>query len=220
LYKKILGIYFSIVHADSLAIAMAEDEQPLAEQPPAIFTSVHFQIIISDQLPETKAEEVSGTPGARWSLLTREISRVLVRCGGIIHTQAAKTATTNLDGLTHIITETIDFEGYNSADDRMIAVVNQSWITTSVTKKRLANPKSHSPDPRMFFSGLVICAAELSEGDIDAIIGGVLAMGGLYSSSISKLVTHVVALDTQPIACQTVAAKGFTCKIVRPEWYV
>jgi hypothetical protein len=144
----------------------------------------------------------------------------LEQYGGTVHSSPSKTGTSELEGLTHIITETIDFDGYIPSDDRMIAIVNQSWIAASVSKKRLANPKSHSPDPRMFFSGLVVCTANLPEGDKDAIIGGVLAMGWLYSSSISKLVTHVVALDMEPTACQTVVAKGFPSKIVRPEWYV
>lgn len=135
-----------------------------------------------------------------------------------MHAPAAPRAPADLTGLTHIVAATIDFAGYEAASDRMIAVVNPSWIETSVAKCRLANPKSHSPDPRMFFSGAVICTAELPEGDKDAIIGGVLAMGGLYSSGITRLVTHIVALDMQPVVCQAVEAKGFTCKIVRPEW--
>lgn len=116
--------------------------------------------------------------------------------------------------------DTIDFEHYTAADDCMIPVVNRSWITTSISKKRLANPKSHSPDPRMFFSGLVVCTAELPDGDKDAIIGGLLAMGGLYIGSISRLVTHVVAQDMTPSVCQIVQAKGFQCKIVLPQWCV
>ena len=93
------------------------------------------------------------------------------------------------------------------------------WIEASLTKKRLANPKSHSPDPRLFYSGLVICTAGLPEGDKDAIIGGVLAMGGLYSASVSKLVTHIVALSMEHQACDLVKTKGLRCKIVLPHWY-
>lgn len=93
-----------------------------------------------------------------------------------------------------------------------------NWVDISILKSRLANPRSHSPDPRLFFSGLVVCTANLPEGDKDAIIGGVLAMGGLYSGAISKLVTHLVALTMDPVACQTVVSKNLNCKIVLPHW--
>ena len=93
-----------------------------------------------------------------------------------------------------------------------------SWIETSILKKKLSNPKAHNPDPRLFFSGVVLCTADLPEGDKDAIIGGVLAMGGLYSGSISKLVTHIVAMSMEPDACKVAVAKNLTCKIVLPHW--
>ena len=101
----------------------------------------------------------------------------------------------------------------------MVAVVKPSWVLTSIDKNRVANPKSHSADPRLFFSGLVVCTADLPDGDKDAIIGGVLAMGGLYSGAISKLVTHIVALSMEPQACKVAVAKNLTCRIVLPHWY-
>ena len=97
-------------------------------------------------------------------------------------------------------------------------IVTPGWIDASVLKKRLANPKSYSPDPRLFFSGLVVCIADLPAGDKDAIIGGVLAMGGLYSGTVSKLVTHIVALNMEPKACEVVVTKGLNCKLVLPHW--
>ena len=100
----------------------------------------------------------------------------------------------------------------------MLAIVKPSWVEGSVLKKRLANTKSHSPDPRLFFSGMIVCTADLPDGDKDAIIGGVLAMGGLYSGSISKLVTHVVALNMEPQACKVAVSKNLACKIVLPHW--
>ena len=92
-------------------------------------------------------------------------------------------------------------------------------MTGSVAKNRLANPRSYSPDPRLYFSGLVLSCADIPEGDKDAIIGGVLAKGGLYSSSVTRLVTHIVALTMEPEKCQTVFKKDLKCNIVLPHWY-
>ena len=88
-----------------------------------------------------------------------------------------------------------------------------------MTKGRLANPRQYSPDPRLFFSGLVVCCADLPAGDADAIIGGVLAMGGLYSSSVSKMVTHLVALTEDAEKCRVAIDKNLKCRIVLPHWY-
>ena len=92
------------------------------------------------------------------------------------------------------------------------------WVEASIVKRRLANPRSHSPDPRLYYSGLVVCTADLPDGDKDAIVGGTLAMGGLYSSSITKAVTHIVALTMEPQACQIAMVKNLKCKIVLPHW--
>lgn len=72
----------------------------------------------------------------------------------------------------------------------------------------------------MFFSGLVVCCADLPPGDCDAIIGGVLAMGGLYAGAVSKLVTHIVALTLDPEKCKVATARNLRCKILLPHWYV
>ena len=122
--------------------------------------------------------------------------------------------------ITHIISSTSDFPNYERAIDALKAVVKPDWVKASLLKGRLANPKQHSPDPRLFFTGLVVCCADLPPGDEDAIIGGVLAMGGLYSSSVSKSVTHIVALTIDSEKCQTAVTRNLECKIVLPHWYV
>ena len=80
------------------------------------------------------------------------------------------------------------------------------------------NPCPHSPDSRLFFSGLVFSCSDLPQGDKDAIIGGVVAMGGLYSSSVTRMVTHIVALTMDSEKCQTAIEKDLKCKIVLPHW--
>ena len=124
----------------------------------------------------------------------------------------------SLPELTHIISITSDFPEYNAAKERLISVTKPDWVSASIAKGRLANPRQHSPDPKLFFSGLVVCCADLPQGDSDAIIGGVLAMGGLYAGAVSRLVTHIVALTMDPEKCKTAVAKGVRCKIVLPHW--
>ena len=124
-----------------------------------------------------------------------------------------------MSSATHIITASIDFPGYSEAERRMISVVKPAWVDECVAKRKLANTRSWSPDPRLFFSGLVVCVASLPDGDKDAIIGGVVAIGGLYAGSLSKLVTHVVALDLDSPTCQLALTKGLNCKIVLPHWF-
>ena len=94
------------------------------------------------------------------------------------------------------------------------------WVIASIVKGRLANPRQYSPDPKLFFSGLVVCCADLPPGDADAIIGGVLAMGGLHTGAVSKLVTHIVALTLDPEKCKVSISKNLKCKIVLPHWSV
>ena len=133
-----------------------------------------------------------------------------------------KTATTSplpLQDITHIISTTTDFPEYEAANDALKSVVKPDWIKASIAKGRLANPRQYSPDPRLFFSGLVVCCADLPSGDADAIIGGVLAMGGLYSSPVSKMVTHIVALTMDSDKCKTAISKNVKCKFVLPHWY-
>ena len=123
-----------------------------------------------------------------------------------------------LQDITHIISNTTDFPEYEAASDALKSVVKPDWVRASIAKGRVANPRQYSPDPRLFFSGLVVCCADLPSGDSDAIIGGVLAMGGLYSSPVSKLVTHIVALTMNSDKCRTAISRDVKCKYVLPHW--
>ncbi|KAL9604469.1 MAG: hypothetical protein Q9219_000434 [cf. Caloplaca sp. 3 TL-2023] len=171
---------------------------------PLLFSQVHFQIIRSEGL---KDAEVS------------TLSRALVDNGAQDHSQKSPPGKVLLDEITHVISATIDFPEYETATDALKSVVKPEWVTASVAKGRLANPRSYSPDPRLFFSGLVLCCADIPEGDKDAVMGGVLATGGLYSSSVTKMVTHIVALTMDHEKCQTVLRKDLKCKIVLPHWF-
>ena len=115
---------------------------------------------------------------------------------------------------------TFDFPEYDSACDALIPVIKPSWIEASLAKDKLANPRQYSPDPRLFMSDVVVCCADLPEGDADAIIGGVLAMGGLFTTKITSQVTHLVALTLESEPCVLVQNRRLPIKIVLPHWYV
>lgn len=123
-----------------------------------------------------------------------------------------------VSAVTHIISATADFPDYSRATDAMISVVKPDWVSASLSRKRLAQIRPYSPDPRLFFAGVTICCADLPPGDKEAIIGGVVAMGGQYSGSLTRLVTHIVALTEQHEKCQQAIARKLRCTIVLPHW--
>ena len=125
----------------------------------------------------------------------------------------------NVEDVTHIITKTIDFPDYVAISDHVDKhVVTPAWVSASTTKGKLVTPRQYSPDPKMFFSGLVVACDDLPQGDKDAIAGYVLAVGGLYTSTITKLTTHIVALTVESERCQAAIKKGLKCKIILPHW--
>lgn len=142
----------------------------------------------------------------------------MVENGAVQYSRLPSDDTLPLNQITHLISETSDFPDYEAAVGALKAVVKPNWVEASLIRGRLQNPRSYSPDPRLFFSGLVVCCADLPPGDKDAITGGVCALGGLHTSAVSKMVTHIVALTTDPEKCQTALAKKLNCKIVLPHW--
>lgn len=113
---------------------------------------------------------------------------------------------------------TIDFPGYEAACDALIPVIKPQWLHASLTKRKLANPRQYSPDPRLFLNDVVVTCGDIPEGDKDAIIGGVLAKGGIYSSRISNMVTHLVDLTTESDKARVAISRKLNMKIVLPHW--
>ena len=128
---------------------------------------------------------------------------------------------TRLDviGVTHIISATADFPDYNMTNDCMIPTVKPLWIDHSLAKNKLQNPRQYSPDPRFFLSDVVACCADLPEGDADAIAGGILAMGGMFTTKLTNQVTHIVALSMDSTECDTAVRRQMKIKIVLPHWF-
>ncbi|KXL51627.1 hypothetical protein M433DRAFT_59967 [Acidomyces richmondensis BFW] len=121
--------------------------------------------------------------------------------------------------ISHIISNHIDFPQYNEAIERGISIVKPSWVEQSLKRSKLAGPRQHSPDPSQYFQDVVVSFAEIPEGDKDAIVAGVLALGGQYSSPLTRFVTHLVTLDMGHNKCSIAQDKVRTCKIVLPHWF-
>lgn len=102
----------------------------------------------------------------------------------------------------------------------MISVVTPGWVTQSLIKGKQAQIRPYTPDPNLFFSNVNVSCADIPKGDQDAIIGAVLALGGLESSSLTRMVSHVCALTIDHPKCQQVREKNLKIKIVLPHWYV
>ncbi|GES60884.1 BRCT domain protein [Aspergillus terreus] len=124
-----------------------------------------------------------------------------------------------LEEFTHLISLTIDFPAFEAAHDALIPVVKPQWVHSSLSKRKLANPRQFSPDPRLFLSDVVVCCGDIPEGDKDAILGGVVAKGGLYTSKLHQTVTHLVDLTTNSDKAQLVLSRKLNIKIVLPHWF-
>ncbi|KAJ9638723.1 regulator of Ty1 Transposition [Knufia peltigerae] len=124
----------------------------------------------------------------------------------------------DLNGVTHVVSATYDFPDYHACVEAFIPVVRPTWVTHSLAKNKLLNPRQYNPDPRYFMSDVVACVADLPEGDADAIAGGILAMGGLFSLRLTNQVTHVIALTVESDVCHRVIDGQLRIKVVLPHW--
>ena len=147
-----------------------------------------------------------------------QLARTLRLHGGEIAVDSFDGEQLPVEDLTHIVCVSCDFPSYHAASDALLPVIKPEWVDASLAKSKLANPRQYSADPRMFMSGVVICCADLPEGDQDAIVGGVLAMGGLHSPKVSSMVTHIVALTMDSEICRQVAIRRLNIKMVLPHW--
>ncbi|KAJ5280973.1 hypothetical protein N7478_006345 [Penicillium angulare] len=177
---------------------------PQSAEEPKLFDQCNVCIVCTDSLPLEAAEQLAA---------------VIEEYGGepsIHHSTPTKDDTT---ACSHIISNTINFETYDLASKALIPVVKPSWVHTSLQKRKLANPRQHSPDPRLFLNDVVVTCGDIPEGDKDAIIGGVVAKGGLYSSRMSALVTHLVDLTVTSDKARLAQTKKLRIKIILPHWF-
>lgn len=100
----------------------------------------------------------------------------------------------------------------------MIPVTTTQWITTSITRRKQAQVRPYSPDPRMIFAEVVVTCADLPETDKESIAGATMALGGQESKDLTRLTTHVCALSMDHPKIQLGLKKGWVGKVVLPHW--
>jgi len=189
-----------------------------------VFEDCSVCILRSKDLSPQAADLVSSALGTLDSLdslliYSWQLAGIIKDGGGnVVDVKADRTIP--LLELDYIVSETIDFSQYTEARDAMITVVKSSWVQESFRRKKLAQIKAHSPDPRLFFSGVNFAFGEnIPELDRLAILGPALGMGGQSSENLTRMVTHLVALSMDDIVCKHAIEKGLKCKIVLPHWY-
>lgn len=82
----------------------------------------------------------------------------------------------------------------------MVTVVTPQWVYKSVETNKAQQIRPFTPDPRFFFSNITVTTADLPAGDKEAIVGGVIAMGGTVCSALRASVTHIVALNLNNVS--------------------
>ncbi len=124
----------------------------------------------------------------------------------------------DLSAITHVISDTYDFPDYNACSDALLPVIKPTWVQHCLAKDKLMNPRQYSPDPRYFMSDVCVCVADLPPGDADAIIGGILAMGGLWSTKLTNQVSHIITLSMESETVGFAEKRKLNAKVVLPHW--
>ncbi|KAI1004062.1 hypothetical protein K3495_g4153 [Podosphaera aphanis] len=174
---------------------------PAGKENGHLWENCEFAIVLSTKLPKSRALDLKKDlelQGAKVLNLGAEI---------------------NVQNITHIISETIDFPEYASARQHMIPVVIPDWIAHSLLRNKEAGIRPYTPDPALIFSSVNISCADIPNGDKDAIIGAVLSMGGVETNALTKFTTHICALTIDHPKCKLALEKKLKCKIVLPHWF-
>ncbi|KAM0466072.1 hypothetical protein ACHAPV_001025 [Trichoderma viride] len=124
-----------------------------------------------------------------------------------------------IERVTHIISNTIDFPQYIESQAFMIPVVSTQWITVSISRRRQAQVRPFSPDPRMIFSEVMVTCADIPPMDKESILGATMALGGQESKDAGKLTTHICALSMDHPKVVSALEKNWKGKIVLPHWF-
>ncbi|KAG1890685.1 BRCT domain-containing protein [Suillus fuscotomentosus] len=79
----------------------------------------------------------------------------------------------------------------------------------------------YSPDPIMIFSGVVACATDLSQWDLEVLSAGITSLGGQWRTALTRDVTHLFALHKQSNKYQTAMyfAPYTGMSILTPHWF-
>lgn len=208
--RRYLAFYLALLATPTFTDETSDTSpphDPMADDEVAgpLFEGVVFTIIPSDDISEERVNTLLNAlhdGGATFRALHDDDQSIV-----------------DIETVTHVISSHVDFPQYSRCLDLGIYVVKPSWLRDCLAKGRQTSPRQHSPDPSQYFHDVVLCCADVPEGDADAIKAGVIALGGQPSRAMTKLVTHIITLSTNNNKCKVVAEQGLNCKIVLPHWF-
>ncbi|KAL2917184.1 regulator of Ty1 Transposition [Polyrhizophydium stewartii] len=97
--------------------------------------------------------------------------------------------------------------------------VTPLWVRQVVRLGKFLGPEFYSPDPNMFFSGVVVfCDEQIPLGDVEVLYGGVEAFGGQWRTQAGPDVTHVVVLQDRTEEYADLVSAGHA-KLILPHYF-
>ncbi|KIM22220.1 hypothetical protein M408DRAFT_28858 [Serendipita vermifera MAFF 305830] len=167
------------------------------------------------------AAQVTSTrqPGAAPPLFS-DLRYYIASCVPISHQTGMRKILDSHGAIEYVFTDSDDFEGANEVQ-KGTAVVLPLWIERSLANKTLQDARHFSASPSDIFSTLVIATDHLPPGDVETIIAGTRAKGGMYRDGLTRDVTHLLVLsptgDKYRTARRHAAQTGI--KIVLVHWF-
>lgn len=146
-----------------------------------------------------------------------EFAKIITSNGGTFH-KAATTSDNIPPETTHIVSSLYskELQQSDTVAGEMIPVVKPTWVLDSAKIGVHLPDRPYSPNPENIFSDVLVVIAGLPAGDKAALKAGVNAMGGQATNELTKMVTHVIAYDTNGRECRIAKIHGI--KIVIPQW--
>ena len=135
----------------------------------------------------------------------------------LINNGATRCPSRSSPRLTHYITNSLDFESITATTAELVL---PAWVTRSYDLQTLQSPRFYSPDPALFFSGLVFATSELPPTDSHQIQLGVTTWGGQFRRELTREVTHLFVIAERGNKYQAALKFGqeLGMQIVLPHW--
>ncbi|KAH3679930.1 hypothetical protein WICMUC_000673 [Wickerhamomyces mucosus] len=120
---------------------------------------------------------------------------------------------------THVVSNTANFKLYRFTQEKLIPVVTADFIHKINEWKRQPSIRPFSPNPEHVLKDITVCVGGLPDSDKEAICGGVRALGGSFSETLNKFVTHLISVDLDEDCCIVVKSiDDPKIQIVVPNW--
>lgn len=120
---------------------------------------------------------------------------------------------------SHIVSNTSDFSLYKKTQEKLIPVVTSLFIHKVEELKRQPSIRPFSPNPEHVLKDVTVCVGGLPDSDKEVIYGAVRALGGSFSETLNRFVTHLISTDLEEDCCivvRTIDEPKIT--IVVPNW--